>query len=574
MIMNEPVIITNPARCRDCYRCVRHCDVKAIRVQDGQAQVVPELCIVCGTCIRTCPQKAKDVHSAIADVKQAIRDGRKLIASIAPSAPAYFGFHYFAEMETALKQLGFYAASETAIGAEIVGLAHRDYVEQMPQHCPVITSSCPVIVNLIEKYYPDLIPHLAPIVSPMIAHGRMLAQKYGTDAYIVFIGPCIAKKLEILDESEAGTVSAAMTFRGLADWFKETGIVFQETVNDTESSSAVDARLFPVEGGLIGTAGLSTDMLNNSLIVASGLETCRNILDDIRAGQLNASLVELMACTGGCINGPAMADLPGGIYAARQKIIDYHRHRPAYAMVPRENWPDLSRAYTDKREPIPEFSESEIRDVLRRVNKYTPDDELNCGACGYSSCREKAVATLRGMAEVTMCIPYMRSRSESLRQVVMDVSPNAIIIVDEHLGIQDMSPSAEQLFSCKLTDVKGKHISRLIPLYDDFITVRDTGKPMIGKIRRLNDHLVAEQNIVRVEGQSLLVAMMRDITEHETEKQKFHQLRAQTLEQTREVVQKQMRVAHEIAHLLGETTAESKMIVTHLAKILDEEESK
>ncbi len=571
--MNEPVIITNPARCRDCYRCVRHCDVKAIRVQDGQAQVVPELCIVCGTCIRTCPQEAKGVHSATQDVKQALQDGRKLIASVAPSAPAYFGYHHFSEMEAALGQLGFYASEETAVGAEIVGRAHREYLENMPDCKPVIASSCPVIVNLIEKYHPDLIPHLAPIVSPMIAHGRMLAEQY-PDAYIVFIGPCIAKKMEIYDVTGASAVSAAMTFRGLARWFEEAGIIFQKTDSITESPSAVDARLFPVEGGLIGTAGLSTDMLNNSLVVASGLETCQNILGDIRAGQLNSSLVELMACSGGCINGLAMSDLPGGIYAARQKIIDYHRHRPAYTIVPRASWPDLFRSYKDRKEPIPEFSDVQIREVLKRVNKYTPDDELNCGACGYSSCREKAVATLRGMAEVTMCVPYMRRRSESLRQVVMDVSPNSILIVDHHLIIQDMSPSAEHLFCCLLTDSKGKHLSSLIPLYDDFIAVRDTGKPVIAKIRRINDHLVAEQNIVRVEGQSLLVAIIRDITEHETEKQKFQELRAQTLEKTREVVRKQMRVAHEIAHLLGETTAESKMIVLHLAKLLEEEGSK
>lgn len=576
--MNEPFIITNPARCRDCYRCVRHCDVKAIRVQDGQAQVVPELCIICGTCIRTCPQKAKDVQSSVLQVKQLLREKQIVIASVAPSAPAYFNFNNFSQMNEALKELGFYAAEETALGAEIVGIAHRDYVEQMPQRRPVITSSCPVIINLIEKYNPDLIPHIAPIVSPMIAHGRFLAGKYGPEACIVFIGPCIAKKMEIKNQSAAGFVSAVLTFRGLASWFREKGIdPAKATADHTEESlpsATMDARLFPVEGGLIGTAGLSTDMLNNELIVATGLDTCRNILGDIRAGQLKASLVELMACTGGCINGPAMTDLPGGIYLSRQKILNYRRNAPSYKMPEHKDWPDLTCTYSDKKVPIPEFSDEQIKEVLERVNKYTPDDELNCGACGYSSCREKAIATLRGMAEVTMCIPYMRRRSESLRQVVMDVSPNAIFIVDDHLTIQDMSPSAEQLFQCILSDVKGRHISCLIPHYDDYTAVKNSGDPVIGRIRKINDRIVAEQNIVRVNDQSLLVAILRDITEQETQKQKFLKLRTQTLEQTHEVVQKQMRVAHEIAHLLGETTAESKMIVSHLAKLLEEEESK
>ncbi|OPY89462.1 MAG: Iron hydrogenase 1 [Syntrophaceae bacterium PtaU1.Bin231] len=572
--MNEVIIITNPERCRDCYRCVRSCELKAIRVKDGHVQVVPELCITCGICVRVCPQKAKDVRStATLEIKQARLEGKRLIASVAPSAPAYFGFSHFSEMESVLKSLGFHAAEETAVGAEIVGLAHREYMEQRLERGPVITSSCPVVVNLIEQYNPDLIPYLAPIVSPMIAHGRLLAQKYGPDAYIVFIGPCLAKKREIFDEPVAGVIHAALTFRGLQAWLQEEGITWPEKggIQEEPQEEAV-ARLFPIEGGLIGTARMSTDVLNNSVVITTGLEACQDVLNEIRAGQLRGvQLVELMACKGGCINGPVMEDVPGGMFLARKKVMDYQAYRQPFPSIPREQWPVLARTYADKKIVLPEFSEEQIQEVLHRVNKYSPEDELNCGACGYSSCREKAIAVLRGMAEVTMCVPYMRNRSESLRQVVMDVSPNAIVIIDDRLTIQDMSPSAEQLFKCSLQDIKGKPLSDMVAEVRDFISVRDTGSSAIARVARLRDDIVVEQSIVRIEGQPLLVAMMRDITEQDRERKRFETLREKTLEQTREVVRKQMRVAHEIAHLLGETTAESKMIISHLTKLLEEE---
>lgn len=565
--MKEPVIITNPARCHDCYRCVRSCEVKAIRVRDGQAQVVSDLCILCGTCVKICPQKAKKIKSAKRDVKKALHDGRKIIASVDPSAPAFFDMDSFARMEKALKGLGFHAVEETAVGAGIVSIAHSEYVGQARDHWPVIASTCPVVVNLIEQYNPDLIHHLATIVSPMIAHGRLLKNKYGPDAYIVFIGPCIAKKMEIRDESVLGAVDAVMTFRGLQEWLAESGIrsLPEAEVSDRPQSDIV--RLFPLKKDLIRTACMNNDSANSSKIVASGLDACQDVLNDIRSGKLHARLVELMACNGGCANGPAMADVAGGVSLARQKIIEFNVHNQPYLHTAREDWPPLTRTYRNRQVHVPEFSEDQIKEVLHSVNKYTPDDELNCGACGYSSCREKAVATLRGMAELTMCIPYMRRRSESLRQVVMDVAPNSILIIDGNLTIQDMSPSAERLFKCALLEVRGKHISVLIPVLDDFIHVRDTGWPVIGKARWINDDIIVEQTINRVEGQNLMVIILRDITE----RKKFDALREETLERTKEVVSNQMRVAHEIAHLLGETTAESKTIVTSLAKLLEEE---
>ncbi len=568
--MASSVITTNPARCRDCYRCVRTCSVKAIRVQDGQAQVVPELCITCGDCVRACPQGAKTVRDDRPEILQALKDGRKVVASVAPSAPAYFGMHVFSQIEDVLRSLGFAAADETAFGAEMVGQAHREYVERYQEAWPVITSSCPVVVSLIEKYHPDLLPHLAPIVSPMIAHGRWMRETYGADAYVVFIGPCIAKKGEIKDLPVEGIVDAALTFKELEEWMAEEGAGLPQIDVKQDIVPSATARLFPVEGGLVGTADMNTDMLTSHVVVASGLEACADVLNGIRSNKLEACLVELMACEGGCIHGPVMDDLEGGTYLARQRIIEYATRRQPKPLPRRNEWPSLARSYNDLHVPLPEFSEEQIQEVLHRVEKYSPDDELNCGACGYPTCREKAIATLRNMAEATMCIPYMRRRSESLRQVVMDVTPNAILIVDANLDIQDMSPSAEEMFNCRFSAVVGKPLQSIMPVVTDFERVRDTGKPIMGDTVQIRHDLIVEETMVRVPDQKLVVGILRDVTDREEQLDHFSHIRTETLQRTQEVINKQMRVAHEIAQLLGETTAETKMALSRLAQLLEE----
>jgi len=570
--MSEWVVSTNLARCRDCYSCVRACPVKAVRVQDGQAQVVPELCIACGSCVRACPQQAKSVREDLQAVKEALAAGQPLVASVAPSAPAFLCIQSFSQIEDALKELGFTEAGETAFGAEMVGLEHKDLVDRSPASHPWITSSCPVVINLIEKYYPDLIKHLAPVVSPMVAHGRWLRERHGEEAFIVFIGPCIGKKGEFQEEGLEEAIDAALTFEELRDWMREESVEIQPLASTGEERvPRANARLFPVEGGLVGTANMDTDILAGGIVTTSGLEACEDVLRSIRAGELEANLVELMACEGGCINGPAM-DENDGVYLARQRVIDYASRRQPKPLPTRDEWPSLERSYRDKKIRLPEFSEEQIQEVLHMVDKYTPEDELNCGACGYPTCREKAVATLRGMAEATMCIPYMRRRAESLRQVVMDVTPNPVVIVDLQLNLQDMSPSAERALRVRRAEVAGQPLQKIMPVIDGFAKVRDTGMPLIGQTVRLRDDLIVEQTIVPVEGQSLLVGIMRDVTERVRQHEQLEHIRSETLHRTQEVVKNQMKVAHEIAQLLGETTAETKMMLSKLAKLLEESE--
>ena len=566
------VVSTNVARCRDCYRCVRTCPVKAVRVQEGQAQVVPELCIACGTCVLACPQEAKMVRNDTAIIRRALQDGKTVVASVAPSAPAYFGMRVFTQMEQVLTALGFTAAGETAYGAEMVGHAHRDMVDLAQERWPLIASSCPVVVSLVEKYYPDLIPHLAPIVSPLIAHGRWLREKYGADAYVVFVGPCIAKKAEILEEPVAGVVDAALTFEELEAWMATDGVNWPAWEGDDEPVQRANARLFPVEGGLVGTANMDTDILAGHIVTTSGLDECEDVLRSIRFGNLGASLVELMACEGGCINGPAM-DGCDGISLSRQRIIQYASRRQPEPLPTRSEWPDLTRTFQDKQVATPEFTEEQITEVLHLVDKYTPEDELNCGACGYPTCRDKAVATLRGMAEATMCVPYMRRRADSLRQVVMDVSPNAILIVDNDLHVQEMSSSAESALRFHLPRVVGRPLKTILPVIDGFVHVRDTGESISSQTVRLRDDLIVEQTIVPAPGQNLMVGILRDITERVQQQDQMDHLREETLGRTQEVINKQMRVAHEIAQLLGETTAETKMMLARLARTLEGDEN-
>ena len=386
-------------------------------------------------------------------------------------------------------------------------------------------------------------------------------------------------------------VDAALTYDELERWLGESGIrLATEGAADSEAApcgqeSASAARLFPLEGGLLATAKLETDLMSTQMLTGTGMGVCRNILDGLRVGGLQVGMVELMACSGGCLNGPVLEGR-ASVAVARQRVQRYAAARGQQQIPDRSEWPDLYREYSDRSVGEPVFAETLIRGVLQQVGKYAPEDELNCGSCGYASCREKAVATLKGMAEPTMCIPYMRARAESLHSVVMDVTPNAIVIVDSDLQVQDMSISAERMFGHSRMSARGKPLGQIIPVIQDFVTVRDTGQVIQNKIVRMprpkangagkpDGDLIVEKTIVPVAGPSgnrsshnLMLAIFRDVTEREQQRQELETLRAETLQRTQDVIRRQMRVAHEIAGLLGETTAETKVVLTQLTKLL------
>ena len=466
-----------------------------------------------------------------------------------------------------LTRLGFADASETALGAEVVGEEYarllRDESFDRTNALPLIATACPVIVSMVEKYHPDLIPNLAPIVSPMVAHGRWLKRTLGRGTRVVFIGPCAAKKNEAADPVVDDAIDAALTFDELLGWLADE-LVAPSPMPAPELPDGRPARLFPVGGGLLRTARLDTDLLAVDTVVATGIENCEEALNAIRLGTLQARLVELLACPEGCISGPGAPERDN-VYVRRQKILRFARQREDTAIS--SDGVRLDREYADQSIRQSEVPESVILELLGRIEKFTPEDELNCSACGYNSCREKAAATYRGLAEIGMCVPYMRRRAESLATLVMEVVPTAIFVLDYDLTIHEASPSAEALLGCRRQQAVGKPLAGYVPIAT-FEEVRAGLQPVLGRRTRYGDGLIVKEFVVPVPRSNLIVGIVEDITREERQGAELLRIREATIEQAQEVIDKQIRVAHEIASLLGETTAETKVQLSRMIEVI------
>lgn len=409
--MNSGIVSTILDRCKRCYSCIRECPAKAIQVINGQAAVVAERCITCGHCVKVCSQEAKRIESDMSKVFTEIIPSGNSIAIVAPSFAASFPDSYF-KVPSAIRELGFKKVVETAFGADLIS---SSYVEELKNNGgrTIISSSCPAVVSYIEKYYGGLVPSLAKVVSPMAATGKYLKEKYGHDKKIVFIGPCIAKKSEAVQEEISGIIDAVITFSELKDLFALSGITIEQ-LQDSEFDPphAYMGKSYPLAGGLLKTAGISDDILEKEIIVVEGKNKVIEIIDEISNNHINAKFIDILFCEG-CISGPAI-DSSLNYYSRREKVIKYIEQK--IHATDKQVWKsdiynsrnlDLSREFAVKNQRRPAPTEERIKEILAQTNKTKPTDELNCGACGYSNCREYAAAIAKGLAETEMCLPFL-----------------------------------------------------------------------------------------------------------------------------------------------------------------------
>lgn len=549
------------SRCRDCYKCLRECPVKAIKFVDHEARIITDRCILCGKCTVVCPQNAKRVHSEIGDVEALLASGKPVIASVAPSFVSAFGVKDFAVMGIALGKLGFKMAEETAVGANIVTAEYEKLLET-GEYKNFITSACPAINRMIQLYYPKALKYLAPVASPMVAHARLLKKRY-PEAEIVFIGPCIAKKRE---GRESGLISAVLTFTELQTLFDEKGIdlnaIAAIPVNEDIKNRS---KYYPISRGIIKSFNRLPQ--NYEYVAVDGVKRSFDVLEDI--DKLEGMFIEINCCEYACINGPATIKNQGSL-KANEDVRRYAQDslkggEPGYidpmGVDYAEGHPRISLGNV-----VP--SERDIRAVLAKTGKFKPEDELNCGACGYPTCREKAIAVLNGNADLEMCIPYMRKRAESMSYEIIQNSPNGIIMMDYDLKISESNSLARKLLGINLDDPKGTYLYESINAAEFFQAVSGGKDVHRQKIYIEESKRYVDMNIILLPEHKTLFAVLKDVTDAVEYSKELDEVREKTLETTDAVIKKQMRVAQEIASLLGETTAETKVALLKLKNTL------
>lgn len=554
-------LMLKKSNCKNCYKCIRFCPVKSIRFSGNQAYIIGNECILCGHCFVVCPQDAKQIVDETEKVRVLLQSGAPVYVSLAPSFIANYEGVGIGSMRTALKKLGFCDAEETAVGATIVKNEYERMIDE--QESDVIISSCCHSVNLlIQKYFPKELPYLANVLSPMQAH-CMDIKKRVPEAKTVFIGPCVAKK----DEAQyyEGIVDAVLTFDELTKWLKDEDI---ELTPETDSDENSRARFFPTTGGILKT--MKQDNPDYTYMAIDGVENCIQALKDIENGKVHKCFIEMSACSGSCVGGPVMEKFHRSPVKDYMAVSDFAGKNDFKVEQPDSL--ELKKTFAVIEKKLQDPTDDEINEVLRRMGKFKPSDELNCGSCGYNTCREKAVAIIQGKAEISMCLPYLKDKAESFSDTIVKNTPNGLMVLNEALEVQQINGAALKIINLRRAeDIMGDLVVRVLDP-KPFMEVLASGKPIRNQKTFLAEYgRYVEQTILYDKEYRLIICIMRDITDEEDIREKKEEISRRTVEIADKVVDKQMRIVQDIASLLGETAAETKIALTKLKETIEDE---
>lgn len=549
------------SNCKNCYKCIRHCPVKSIRFSGNQAHIINNECILCGHCFVVCPQNAKEIVDETEKVKVLLQSGAPVYVSIAPSFVANYDGVGIGAMRAALQKLGFADVEETAVGATIVKTEYERMLREDGRDV-IITSCCHSINLLIQKYFPAELPYLADVLSPMQAHCTDIKRRH-PDAKTVFIGPCVAKK----DEAEyyEGIVDAVLTFEELTNWLKAENIELAQQMDHEEESRA---RFFPTTGGILKT--MAQNAPGYTYMALDGVDNCIAALHEIEQGNIHHCFIEMSACVGSCVGGPVMEKYHRSPVRDYKAVADFAGTRDFEVEQPDRFAVRKSFTVIERKASAP--SDAEIQAILRQMGKFKPSDELNCGSCGYNTCREKAIAIIQGKAEISMCLPYLKDKAESFSDNIVNNTPNGLIVLNENLEVQQINNAARKIMNIRsASDVLGEPVIRILDpkVYMDVLKSGRGVRDMRTYLAEYQKYI--EQTVVYDKDYHLLISIMRDVTDEENEREKKESISRQTVEIADKVVDKQMRIVQEIASLLGETAAETKIALTKLKESISDE---
>ena len=583
MSNREYPLYTIKNNCQDCYKCVRRCPVKAIKIEDGSAMIVPDLCIACGTCYRVCPAKAKQARNDLTRAKHLVQSGKDVYVSLAPSWITEFEGVSREQMIAAIRRLGFRGVSETALGAEEVSANIAGLLDKAANEAPqvsaanrlFISTACPAVVEYINKYVPERTANLTKLTSPLLAHCRLLKTALGKDIEVIFIGPCIAKKIEA--DRHPDLLSLSLSFTDLRQWLKDENIVLKDihtsVFDKFVMSKAEEGVAYPVEGGMIETLKPYEQSQKAYLMQITGIENIKRELKNIREEALDRPIfIECLACEGGCVNGPCTSSKKSGL----EKRVEILKESDFSGLAgKRSPSVDITLDYASEAIVQPEHDETDIKRVLASIGKYSIEDEINCGGYGYNTCRNFAKALLDGKAEPEMCVSHMKQQAQRKANALLRCIPSPIVIANAKLSIMEYNDKFVETFWNEdehadiydQNNLHGADLRDFINFTNLFSASLDLEQDIHREHVRFNDKLF-DVVVFNIDKKQIVGGIIEDVTNMEMKKE-------QIAEKAKEVIHKNLATVQQIACTLGEHMAETEVLLRSIAKdfAADDEQS-